>query len=197
MNSRYAYALLGIGILVIIGALLLGNPQVLSNNQDVSDAMSTLTLTSSAFENGATIPAKYTCDGDRLLSPPLSISGVPEGTQAFVLIMDDPDVPKSRRPDGVFDHWVVYAIPPETREIPEGAVVGALGLNGAGAAAYTGPCPPPEFEPSEHRYFFKLYAVSGTLNFIKAPTKQELLDAIEGQVLESAELVGRYRRNVE
>lgn len=164
-----------------------------------SSTMDTLTLQSSAFENGATIPSKYTCDGDRTLSPPLSISGIPEGTISLALVMDDPDVPKARRPDGFFDHWVVYDIlPPEgggVLQIPEGAMIGIAGLNSAGEATYTGPCPPSEFKPSEHRYFFKLYALSGTVNFVTAPTKQELLDAIEGQVIENVALMGRYKRN--
>ena len=80
-------------------------------------------------------------------------------------------------------------------QIPEGAMIGIAGLNSAGEATYTGPCPPSEFKPSEHRYFFKLYALSGTVNFVTAPTKQELLDAIEGQVIENVALMGRYKRN--
>jgi hypothetical protein len=179
-------ALIGIGAaLIFIGR---------DNQPEPMSDTSTLSLTSSAFEHNGTIPTKYTCDGDRTLSPPLAISGVPEGADSLVLIMDDPDVPKERRPSGVFDHWVVYAIPPDTAEIAEGALVGAQGLNSGGNAAYTGPCPPPEFEPSEHRYIFKLYAISGTLNFIKAPTKDEVLAALEGKILAEAELIGRYSR---
>ena len=200
MQPAYAYALLGIGFIIILGALFFGSSNVKPIIYNLeSSTMDTLTLQSSAFENGATIPSKYTCDGDRTLSPPLSISGIPEGTISFALIMDDPDVPKARRPEGVFDHWVVYDILPPVGggvlQIPEGAMIGTVGLNGAGEAAYTGPCPPSEFEPAEHRYFFKLYALSGTLNFAKAPTKQELLDAIEGQVVENVALMGRYKRN--
>ena len=200
MQPAYAYALLGIGFIIILGALFFGSSNVKPIIYNLeSSTMDTLTLQSSAFENGATIPSKYTCDGDRTLSPPLSISGIPEGTISFALIMDDPDVPKARRPDGFFDHWVVYDIlPPEgggVLQIPEGAMIGIAGLNSAGEATYTGPCPPSEFKPSEHRYFFKLYALSGTVNFVTAPTKQELLDAIEGQVIENVALMGRYKRN--
>lgn len=200
MQPAYAYALLGIGFIIILGALFFGSSNVKPIIYNLeSSTMDTLTLQSSAFENGATIPSKYTCDGDRTLSPPLSISGIPEGTISLALVMDDPDVPKARRPDGFFDHWVVYDIlPPEgggVLQIPEGAMIGIAGLNSAGEATYTGPCPPSEFKPSEHRYFFKLYALSGTVNFVTAPTKQELLDAIEGQVIENVALMGRYKRN--
>ena len=97
-------------------------------------------LTSSAFLNNESIPCKYTCDENRLLSPPLTISDVPEGTVSLTLIMDDPDVPKELRPEGVFDHWVVYNIPPIITEIPEGGPIsGIIGANGRGENIYTGP----------------------------------------------------------
>lgn len=186
---KYSYAVLGIGFIVIIGALW-----YLSSEREVVET-SMMTLTSTAFENGGAIPQKYTCDGDRLLSPPLTIANVPEGATMLVLVMDDPDVPKELRPDGVFDHWVMYGIDPMTTEIPEGSTAGAQGENGAGNTAYTGPCPPKEYEPSEHRYFFRLYATDlPNLNFIKAPTKADVLGAIEGHVIETAELMGRYQR---
>ena len=154
-----------------------------------------LTLTSSAFPNGGMIPAKYTCDGDRTLSPPLTIAGVPKGAKSLVLIMDDPDVPKQLRPEGVFDHWVVFNIPPDTTSIGEGGPVpGISGANGRGDAAYTGPCPPPEYEPSEHRYIFKLYALDSLLSLGTGATKKEVLDALASVRIEEAELVGRYSR---
>jgi Raf kinase inhibitor-like YbhB/YbcL family protein len=111
------------------------------------------------------IPSKYTCDSDKTLSPPLTISGAPKGTEMFVLVMDDPDVPKQLRQNGVFDHWVMYGIPPSTRQISEGGTAGNPGLNSADVAAYTGPCPPGDYQPAEHRYRFTLYAVSTTLNW--------------------------------
>ena len=151
-------------------------------------------LSSPAFENGGKIPSKYTCDEDRFLSPPLSISGVPESAASLALIVDDPDVPKMRRPDGVFDHWVLFNLPSDTTDIPEGRSVGTAGVNSAGTAAYTGPCPPPEYEPSEHRYIFRLYALDEVLNVPGGATKKEVLAAMEGHVIAMAELVGRYRR---
>ncbi|MBU6323391.1 MAG: YbhB/YbcL family Raf kinase inhibitor-like protein [Patescibacteria group bacterium] len=154
-------------------------------------------LTSPAFADGGMIPAKYTCDGDRLLSPPLAVSGVPEGTKSLALVMDDPDIPqevKDARGIDVFDHWTLYGIPADTTEIPEGASIGSAGLNGAGNAAYTGPCPPPEYEPKVHRYIFKLYALSIAPTFDAPPTKAELEAAMEGATLARAELVGKYSR---
>lgn len=153
-------------------------------------------LTSPAFEPGALIPSKYTCDGENV-SPPLAISGVPGGTQSLVLLMDDPDIPKTVKEERgieVFDHWVVFNIPPETAEVPEGEEVGTLGLNGVGAPAYTGPCPPPQFEPKEHRYIFRVYALKDLLSFATVPTKLQVQDAIAPLLLGQVELIGRYAR---
>lgn len=153
-------------------------------------------LTSYVFEDGGSIPSKYTCDGRRDLSPQLQIAEVPEGARSLALIVDDPDVPKALMPEGVFDHWVVCNIRPATREIkegevPEGAVVGN---NTRGEATYTGPCPPPEYEPSEHRYVFSLYALDTELELPEGVTKQKVLAAMKEHVLETAKLTGRYRR---
>lgn len=149
------------------------------------------------FGNGGMIPAKYTCDGERKLSPPLMISGVPSGAKSLVLVMDDPDIPNAVKEEHgieVFDHWILFNIPPETREILEGQTIGTSGLNGTGNRGYTGPCPPPEFEPKEHRYIFSLYALKEMLHFDAPPTKQQVQDALVPMLLEKAELVGRYSR---
>jgi len=153
-----------------------------------------LAITSSAFEQNGRIPSKYTCDGDRSVSPPLVFSGVPEGAKSLALIMDDPDVPKVLHPDGVFDHWVLFNILPGVREIAEGQTVGTAGANGGGKNAYTGPCPPPQYEPSEHRYIFVLYALDTILPLKEGATKQEVLKAINGHVIQQAELIGKYKR---
>ncbi len=153
-----------------------------------------LKLTSFAFAHDGKIPAKYTCDEDRFLSPALTINGAPGGTSSFVLIMDDPDVPKIVRPDGVFNHWVLFNIPASTTEIGEGEVVGTVGNNGRDEARYTGPCPPPEYEPSEHRYIFSLYALDTELSLSVGATKGEVLSAMRGHILEQAELTGLYKR---
>jgi Raf kinase inhibitor-like YbhB/YbcL family protein len=193
-SVKYAFAILGLGCLVVLAGLFLMNQKqeyAQTKKENTMNQHGTLMLTSSAFREGAPIPAKYTCDGERFTSPPLSITGVPEGTQSLVLIMEDPDVPKEFIPSGIFDHWVLYAISPDTREIPEGAEgVGTAGANSRDDLSYTGPCPP----EGTHRYFFKLYALSGVLNFIKAPTKDEVVQAIQGMILDETELMGRYER---
>jgi Raf kinase inhibitor-like YbhB/YbcL family protein len=157
----------------------------------------TFTLTSPAFEHDGMIPEKYTCDGNRELSPPLTISDVPEAAKSLVLIMDDPDIPeivKQRIGLSAYDHWTLFNIPPETREIPEGGTAGTPGATTGGELRYTGPCPPPDHEPSEHRYIFKLYALIAPLELPAGARKEQVLDALAPLLLAETELIGRYSR---
>ena len=166
-----------------------------TTNQD--ESMGNLTLTSSAFEHNGKIPAKYTCD-DENINPPLVINGVPEGAQSLVLIMDDPDIPQQFKDDrgtDSFDHWPVFNISPDTVKISENTEPeGTAGLNGRGESGYIGPCPPSEFEPTEHRYFFKLFALDITLSLKDSATKADVEKAIDGHILEQTELIGLYER---
>lgn len=151
-------------------------------------------IESSSFSNKARIPSQFTCDGNRLCSPALYIERAPKNTVSFALIMDDPDVPKEVRPSGMFVHWVLFNIPADTTKIPECGTVGTPGVNTRGDNAYTGPCPPPEYEPKEHRYFFKLYALDTMLELSEGASKEDLEKAMDGHILDSAELVGTYAR---
>lgn len=150
-----------------------------------------LEIRSPAFGSGDEIPTVHTCDGEDR-SPPLEWDGAPDGTESFVLIVDDPDAP-----GGTFVHWVVYDLPasaaglsagvgPDT-VLPDG---GVHGENSWGRLGYGGPCPP----DGEHRYFFKLRALDGPLGLRPGATKREVLEAMEGHVLDEARLVGRYER---
>ncbi|NGX61626.1 MAG: putative lipoprotein LppC [Chlamydiae bacterium] len=147
-------------------------------------------LTSRAFEEGESIPRKYTCQGEGV-SPPLEISGVPADAKSLVLLLDDPDVPTFVRKEQMWDHWVVYDIPSSTTRVEEGDKLGTLGKNTSGNNCYEGPCPPDR----EHRYFFHLYALDTKLGFPEGETKQEVLDAMQGHILAQAELMGRYEKS--
>ena len=154
-----------------------------------------LTLTSSAFAHQGPIPEKYTCDGaDR--SPPLEWSGAPPGTRSFALIVDDPDAPDPAAPKMTWVHWVLYDIPPSITSLAEGADVirdasgTREGTNDWKRTGYGGPCPP----IGRHRYFHKLYALDTLLGDLGTPTAWDIADAIEGHVLDKAELIGVYRR---
>lgn len=164
------------------------------NNQINQMNTKDFSLQSPAFKNGGFIPSKYSCDGLNM-SPPLIISNVPSGTMSLVLIADDPDVPKEVKSDGVFDHWVVFNIDPSTTYINEGQLFGSHGNNGRGERKYTGPCPPTQFQPTTHRYFFRIYATDlPSINFAKIPTKSDVLGAIQSNVIEEATLMGLYDR---
>lgn len=206
---RTAYALLGLAWFIVIaaGAYAFNHNftgsgdtgvRITNSTPPVSGPMTfSLSLTSSAFENNASIPSRFTCDGDQV-SPPLSISSVPKDAKSLALIMDDPDVPKALKPEGVFDHWVLFNIPPPpaggTKEIKESGSVGTVGANDAGQNAYTGPCPPPQYEPSEHRYFFKLYALDSLLPLPAGATKVDVEKAMSGHIIAETQLIGRYKR---
>ncbi|QDZ26774.1 YbhB/YbcL family Raf kinase inhibitor-like protein [Noviherbaspirillum sp. UKPF54] len=154
-----------------------------------------LTLSSAAFDAGASIPPAHTCDGGDV-SPPLSWSGVPPGTRSLALIVDDPDAPDPAAPQRVWVHWVLYNIPLEASGLPQGAHGDALppgtreGKNDWKRTGYGGPCPP----IGRHRYFHKLYALDTVLPDLSQPSKRDLEHAIEGHVLERAELIGLYQR---
>jgi len=202
MRNRILF-IVGVLVVVIVGLYIsvqsvLAPISVVDQNNNQNIMSNSLTLTSPSFLNGGIIPSQFTCDGENT-PPPLTISGVPSGTKSLVLVVDDSDIPqvvKDARGIEKFDHWSLYNIPPETTEIIDSGNY-SVGENGVGEMRYTGPCPPPGYEPSEHRYSFRLYALSGTLNFIKAPTLDELELAAAGILIDKTELVGRYQRLIE
>ena len=150
----------------------------------------TLTLWSSAFTEGEAIPNRHTYEGGNI-SPLLAWGEPPEGTRSFTLIVDDPDAPND-----VFTHWIIFNIPADSRELPEGVPKnaqlsdGALqGKNDAGDIGYMGPCPPPG---RPHRYRFTIYALDSLLALDAGISKTQLLAAIEEHVLEHYQLTGIY-----
>ncbi|MDP8217420.1 MAG: YbhB/YbcL family Raf kinase inhibitor-like protein [Candidatus Theseobacter exili] len=152
----------------------------------------TISVQSSAFQEGQRIPERYTCKGANV-SPPLSWSGVPEGTKCLVLICDDPDASV-----GTWAHWVVYGISAATTELPEGVPPretfsgGAKhGLNDSRKLGYSGPCPPPG---SKHRYFFKLYALDTDIDLDFGAEKTIVLKRIKGHVIAEGQLMGIFER---
>jgi Raf kinase inhibitor-like YbhB/YbcL family protein len=195
---RYAYAVLGVGFLVLFGVLYLALSHREKNDSQVPSTPTTMPfqLTSSAFTPGGAIPSRYTCDGENIM-PPLTIEGVPPGAVSLVLIIEDPDIPeavKERLGISVFDHLVLYNIPATTTSLGEGAPeAGIMGSNTRGVG-YTGPCPPPEFEPREHRYVFGVYALDAELALPPQSGKNAVKEAMKGHVLQSAHMVGRYER---
>lgn len=142
-----------------------------------------MNITSPAFKHNEYIPTRYTCEGEDI-NPELAIGGIPEGTQSLALIMDDPDAPM-----GVWVHWVVFDMPVVSR-IEENSIPGILGITNSGRRNYHGPCPP----SGTHRYFFKIYALDTQLNLKAGISKGQLEKAMEGHILDKAELIGLYKR---
>ena len=156
----------------------------------------TFSLESEAFASEAAIPSRYTCDGEDV-SPGLSWSDAPANTEAFAMILDDPDAP-----GGTFTHWLLYNVPPSLSSLPEGVPNDAAppvaagqaahqGLNDFGTLGYGGPCPPPG---AAHRYNFTLYALDETVDLAPGASKQRLLEAMQGHILGEGRLIGTYSR---
>jgi len=146
-----------------------------------------LVLKSFEIPEGGPLSKRHTCDGENV-SPPLKIEGIPEGTESFTLIVEDPDAP-----EGNWVHWLVWNISPQFDEIPEGSVPPSAiqGTNDFGYEGWGGPCPPPG---RAHRYVFKLYALDNLTELRKGERKPVLEKVMEGHILAQAELVGTYER---
>ena len=155
----------------------------------------TLKVTSTAFDQGGSIPSQYTCDGNDI-SPPLSWSGLPNNAKTVAIIVDDPDAPDPAKPRRVYVHWVVYNVPAQATALAENASKSGMpggavqGKNDWGKAEYGGPCPP----IGRHRYFFKLYALDTALSGFKGATKADLERAMKGHIVDSGELMGTYQK---
>ena len=178
----------GIALGLALGVCVVAFAQERATTMEQSNAMQ---LTSVAFEQGAGIPVRYTCDGENL-SPPLAWTGVPPGTKTLALIADDPDAPM-----GTWVHWVVYNLPTATAGLPEGYAADpqrqdgtCQGVTDFRRTGYGGPCPP----SGTHRYFFTLYALDTTCSLAPGATAKELETAMRGHILAQAQLMGTYRR---
>lgn len=145
----------------------------------------TITVSSSAFTDGADIPRRYTCDGEDL-SPPLDFAGIPAGTQELALLVEDPDAP-----GGVFVHWVAWGIDPSKAAIAEGESPPSSGTNAFGRLGYGGPCPP---RGAPHRYMFTVFALSEPLDLPSGASADDLRRAVAGKVIDEGRIVGRYAR---
>ncbi len=170
----------------IAGLLLLAGLAAAAPIDAQEAAMDDMTLSSPAFASGEAIPARYTADGEDV-HPPLVISGAPEGTVSFALVVDDPDAPR-----GTWVHWVVWNLPGDLSSLPAGELPGGVevGRNSWGKREWGGPSPP----SGTHRYFFKLYALDSRLDLPPGADKDSLEGAMRRHVLDRAELMGTYSR---
>ena len=143
-------------------------------------------ISSAAFPDGGAIPVRHTCDAEGLL-PALHISGVPAEAKSLTLIVDDPD-----SPNGTWAHWLRFNVDPSIKEIAEGGdVEGGMGKNTASSLGWQAPCP----QTGEHRYYFKLYALSSKLDLPDGVTAEDVERAMDGRILAKASFMGRHRRS--
>ena len=153
-------------------------------------------LHSSAFANDGWIPRRHSIEGGNV-SPPLRWQGAPPATQAYALILDDPDAPA-----GLWIHWVVYGIPASVSALPAGVGQQERLANGASHGrcwgverfsrlGYQGPQPPPG---PAHRYRFELSALDAPLQLPPGLSAAELRRAMAPHLLARAELTGRYQQ---
>jgi Raf kinase inhibitor-like YbhB/YbcL family protein len=144
----------------------------------------TLHLTVGGIPDGGSLPPRFTCDGKNI-SPPLSWSGEPEGTQSFALIVEDPDARN-------FNHWLLWDIPASVHALAEGAKPeGVSGTNDFGDHAYGGPCPP----AGTHRYVLRLFAVdAASINLKEGKGRDALDNALRKHVLAKVEYRLQYGR---
>ncbi len=158
----------------------------------MAEGQYSMKLMSSAFKNGDTLPILYTCDGTNI-NPPLEWSNVPQETKSFVLIMEDPDAPATKPEPWV--HWIIFNIPVSINKIEENSDSAKLegakhGFTNSGKTKYHGACPP----DAKHRYIFTLYAVDRMINLPEGASKNEIMKAMSGHIVEKAELMATYER---
>jgi len=146
-----------------------------SQSQRKGDTKMSIRITSTAFTEGGMIPEIYTCEG-RDISPPLSWSNLPEGTKSIALINNIPPIETGLK-EGI----------PSEKVLPNGTKQGITDFRRVG---YGGPCPP----SGTHRYFFKIYALDTMLELESGAAKGQLLTAMEGHILGTGQLIGKYKR---
>jgi Raf kinase inhibitor-like YbhB/YbcL family protein len=141
-------------------------------------------LASPAFGDNELIPWRYTRDGDNL-HPPLTISGLPEAARSLLLVVEDVD-----SPIGLFTHWLIWNLPPDTSEISEGRLQDnvCVGMNSFGEVRYDGPCPP----SGCHRYVFRLLALDKTLDAETGDRRDQVMRQVKDHSLAEARLTGRF-----
>jgi hypothetical protein len=161
----------------------------LSNNKSENTQifMGKIILESSAFKNNEMMASKYACDGAGL-NPPLTFKNIPAETKSLAITLEDPDTSI-----GTFDHWVKWNISSSTTEIEEG--IPPIGISGKGSSGdldYIPPCPP----TGTHHYIFTIYALDQTLNLAEGSNKKDLLQAMEGHIIDKGQLIGLYEKKI-
>lgn len=167
------------------------DPQTRRTEREV-ESMPSLRVTSPSFADGGPIPKRHTADGENL-SPMLTWSQSPAGTESVAVVCEDPDAPH-----GPFVHWLLWNLDPTRRELPEGGLMSidmrdvGVGRNGFGDSGYGGPMPP---RGDAHRYVFRVYALDTRLDLHSGAAKEDFERCIDGHILAEGRLTGKYGRS--
>jgi Raf kinase inhibitor-like YbhB/YbcL family protein len=194
MTSRRCGARSALQFSLCAGFLFsLGATQISCSSAVTQQQVPTLELKSSSFSGDTILDAYSSCDGQRNISPQLSWSAPPKGTQSFALVVIDRDSPLGWN----FVHWVLYDVPADKRELPEAIAKqeqlrdgSRQGRNGYDKTGYVGPCPPGH---SPHHYVLTLFALDTRLNLPDGVTKKQVMKAIKGHVLASGQLISKFQ----
>lgn len=153
------------------------------------DQASAFTLTTDAFLDAGALPVLYTCDGKNI-SPQLSWTNSPPKTQAFALIIDDPDAKLDKK-----YQWVVYDLPANVADLTEGITTlpagGMMGKNSDGKTVYAGPCPP---KGTVNTYTLTLYALNQKLGLPANSDADTVLKALQSHTIQKASITMVYSR---
>lgn len=183
---KFSVIIIAVAVVIVVVFSLSNRERKASTPGAVTNRGGMMRITSSAFAPNAPIPATYTCNG-RSINPDLKFIDIPSTAKSLALIVHDPDAPRA----GGFYHWVAWNIAVATTGVAEGeSLPGIVGKNDAGQNAYLGPCPP----SGTHRYVFRLYALDASLSLPTSTTGPALLKALDGHVVDQAELIGTYRQ---
>jgi Raf kinase inhibitor-like YbhB/YbcL family protein len=172
-----------------------GYEKIVSEREDFLRIADSIALESPAFEDGGSIPARYTADGEKI-SPPLRWRGAPADAESLVLIVEDPDAPTA----DPFVQLIAWDLPPDLAELPEGELKSPrhegldemLGRNSYLQSAWSPPDPPAGHGP--HLYVFQIFALDRKLDFEHPPGRKTVIEAMRGHVLAKGVLAGTYER---
>jgi Raf kinase inhibitor-like YbhB/YbcL family protein len=184
--KKEGWILLGIAIfilIIVIAFYAVTKKDVNQNNGKIIEVIIDMEIKSN-FTNGGNIQKDYTCQGMNI-NPELIFSGIPNNTKSLTIIVDDPDAPS-----GTFTHWLLFNIPIQNK-IEKDSAPGIQGKNDFGSVNWKGPCPP----SGEHRYYFKVFALSSTLELQEGATRKQIEEAMKGKILAKGELMGKYAKS--